>query len=384
VDGRNKSGHDEVDGPCSKGIECHNVVVMKRHKEGAAHMKISTIGLDTSKRLFQVHGVDASDEVVLRKQFRRAQILKFFAELPPCLVGIEACAASHYWAREIGALGHEVRLVPPIRVKAYVKRGAKNDAADAAAICEAVTRRCIRFVPIKTVEQQQALILHRARQLLIDQRTRLGNSIRAHLAEFGIIAAKGEAGFTALLQVLTDAEDTRLPPIARGALALLADQFEVADQQIGKLDRQILAWHQGNEDSRRLATVPQFGPIIASALVAKVGDASRFKRARQLPAWIGLVPSQHSTAGVQRLGHITKAGDRYLRKLLVLAAMGMIRRARAGRDVPPWFKELLGKKEPKLAAIALANKLARIAWVILVRKETYKTPRELEAAIVAA
>jgi len=256
-------------------------------------MQISTIGLDTSKRLFQVHGVDACDEVVLRKQFRRAQILKFFADLPPCLVGIEACAASHYWAREIVALGHEVRLVPPVRVKAYVKRGAKNDAADAAAICEAVTRRCIRFVPIKTVEQQQALMLHRARQLLIDQRTRLSNAIRAHLAEFGIVAAKGEAGFTALLQVLADAEDARLPPIARQALTFLAEQFGGADQQISQLDREILAWHQGNEDSLRLATVPQFGPIISSALVAKVGDASRFKRARQLSAWIGLVPSQH-------------------------------------------------------------------------------------------
>ena len=347
-------------------------------------MQVSTIGLDTSKRVFQVHGVDADQQVVIRKQLKRTQVLKYFAGLRPCLVGIEACAASHYWAREIGAFGHEVRLVPPVRAKAYVKRGRKNDAADAAAICEAVTRLSIQFVTVKTVEQQEALVLHRTRDLLVKQCTQLCNSIRGHLAEFGIVAAKGNAGFKTLLAVLGNQEDPRLPTAARGVLALLAEHWQAATQRLDAIDRQILAWHRGNDDSRRLATVPQFGPIIASALVAKVGDATRFRRARDLSAWIGIVPSQHSTAGKDRLGHITKAGDRYLRKLLMLAAMGMVRRAKAGRDVPPWFKELLGRKAPKLAAIALANKLARIAWVILVRKETYKTPQQLEAAVATA
>jgi len=347
-------------------------------------MQVSTIGLDTSKRVFQVHGVDANHQVVVRKQLKRPQVLKYFAELPPCLVGIEACAASHYWAREIRVFGHEVRLVPPVRVKAYIKRGRKNDAADAAAICEAVTRPSMQCVPIKTVAQQEALVLHRGRDLLVRQCTQLCNSIRGHMAEFGIVAAKGNAGFKTLLVIVANQEDTRLPTAVRGVLALLAEQWEMAARRLDGIERQILAWHRGNNDSCRLATVPQFGPIIASALVAKVGDATRFQRPRDLPAWIGLVPSQHSTGGKERLGHITKAGDRYLRRLLMLAAMGMVRRAKAGREVPPWFKELLGRKAPKLAAIALANKLARIAWVILVRKETYKTPQQLEAAIAAA
>lgn len=347
-------------------------------------MQVSTIGLDTSKRVFQVHGVDIDHQVIIRKQLKRAQVLKYFAALPSCLVGIEACAASHYWAREIGALGHEVRLVPPVRVKAYIKRGRKNDAADAAAICEAVTRPSMRFVPIKTVAQQEALVLHRGRDLLVKQCTQLCNSIRGHLAEFGIVAAKGNAGFNSLLVVVGNQEDTRLPAAVRGILSLLAEQWQVTTQRIDAIERQIVLWHRGNEDSCRLATVPHFGPIIASALVAKVGDASRFHRARDLPAWIGVVPSQHSSGGKERLGHITKAGDRYLRKLLMLAAMGMVRRAKAGREVPPWFKELLGRKPPKLAAIAMANKLARIAWVILIRKETYKTPQQLEAAMAAA
>ena len=281
-------------------------------------------------------------------------------------------------------MGHEVRLVPPVRAKAYVKRGRKNDAADAAAICEAVTRPSMQCVPIKTVAQQDALVLHRARDLLVKQCTQLCNSIRGHLSEFGIIAAKGNAGYKTLLAVVGDHEDARLPTAARGVLTLLAEQWQAATQRLDSLQRQIVLWHRGNEDSCRLATVPQFGPIIASALVAKVGDATRFHRARDLSAWIGVVPSQHSTAGKERLGHITKAGDRYLRKLLMLAAMGMVRRAKAGRDVPPWLKELLARKAPKLAAIAMANKLARIAWVILVRKETYKTPQQLEAAIGAA
>jgi transposase len=347
-------------------------------------MQVSTIGLDTSKRVFQIHGVDATDHVVVRKQLKRPQVLKYFAELPPCLVGIEACAASHYWAREIRAFGHEVRLVPPVRVKAYIKRGRKNDAADAAAICEAVTRPSMQFVPVKTVAQQEALVLHRGRDLLVKQCTQLCNSIRGHMAEFGIVAAKGNAGFKALLAVVANQEDTRLPTTVRGVLALLAEQWELAARRVDGTERQILAWHRGNDDSCRLATVPQLGPIIASAIVSKVGDATRFRRPRDLSAWIGLVPSQHSTGGKERLGHITKAGDRYLRRLLMLAAMGMVRRAKAGREVPPWFKELLGRKAPKLAAIALANKLARIAWVILVRKETYKTPQQLEAAIAAA
>jgi transposase len=262
-----------------------------------------------------------------------------------------------------------------------VKWGHKNDAADAAACYEAVMRPSMRFVPAKTVEQQAALMLHRARQLLIEQRTRLGNAIRAHLAEIGIIAKKGAAGLSALLAMIAHPEDDHVPAVVRPILATLVAQWRAADEQIEALSRQIVAWHKNSADSLRLATIPQIGPIIASALVATAGDVTRFKNGRQFAAWIGLVPSQNSTGGKERLGAITKTGDRYLRQLLVVAASGMIRRVRANPAVSPWLAQLLARKPAKQAAVALANKLARIAWAVLAKGETYRTPAaEPEAA----
>jgi transposase len=336
--------------------------------------KIITIGLDIAKQVFQVHGVDAAGGVVLSRQLRRGEVRKFFAKLAGCVVGMEACASAHYWAREIVALGHEVRLMPPTRVKAYGRRGRKNDRADAAACCEAVTRPSMCFVPIKTPDQQAALMLHRARQMLIEQRTRLGNAIRAHLGELGIVARKGAGGLAALLLMLETAQDERVPAAIRPILRPLVEQWRGAALQIAVLDRQIAAWHASNDASRRLATIPQIGPIIASALLATAGDAARFKNGRQFAAWIGLVPSQNSTGGKERLGAITKAGDRYLRQLLVVAASGMIRRVRANPRLSPWLAQLLARKPAKQAAVALANKLARIAWALLATGQTYRTP----------
>jgi transposase len=336
--------------------------------------KISTIGLDIAKRVFQVHGVDDAGKVVVRRQLRRGEVLKFFRKLAPCLVGMEACGSAHYWARQISALGHEVRLMAPRRVKAYVKWGAKNDPADAEGCCEAVGRPNMRFVPIKSVEQQEILMMHRARSLLVKQGTQLSNAIRGHLAEFGIVAAKGVAGFTALLAVIAKEGEPAMPATAHGALATLAAQWQANRLQIEALDQQIVAWHRSNGDSLRLASVPQFGPILSSALVASIGDPQRFKNGRRYAASLGLVPRQETTGGVPRLGPITKAGDGYLRRLLVLAAIGMIRRVRANPALMPWFAKLLARKPPKEAAVALANKLARIAWAILAKGGTYQAP----------
>jgi transposase len=341
--------------------------------------KISTIGLDIAKQVFQVHGVGESGEVVVRRQLRRSEVLRFFGKQPRCVVGMEACASAHYWAREIAALGHDVRLMPPTRVKPYVKWGRKNDRVDAAACYEAVTRPSMRFVPVKTLDQQAALMLHRARQLLIEQRTRLGNAIRAHMAEIGIIARKGTAGLSALLAMIAHPEDEHVPVAVRPILATLTAQWHAADEQIDALSGQIMAWHKNNDASLRLATIPQIGPIIASALVATAGDVTRFKNGRQFAAWIGLVPRQNSTGGKERLGAITKTGDRYLRQLLVVAASGMIRRVRANPALQPWLAQLLARKPAKQAAVALANKLARIAWVLLAKGETYRASAPEEA-----
>lgn len=334
--------------------------------------EVSTIGLDIAKRVFQVHGVDAAGAVVWRRQLRRTEVVKFFAALPPCLVGLEACGTAHHWGREIAALGHRVRLMPPTRVKPYVRWGKKNDKVDAQACCEAVSRPSMQFVPLKSVSEQAALMIHRGRQLLVEQRTRLGNAIRAHLAELGIVARKGQAGFAALLAMIERPEGDHLPAAVRPVLAVLAEQWRSLGSQIAALERQIRVWHQRNPDSRRLATIPQIGPILASALVATAGDARRFKSGRQFAAWIGLVPRQNSTGGTQRLGSITKAGDRYLRQLLVVAATGLIRRARANPEIAPWFARLLARMPARKATVALANKMARIAWALLTQKTTYR------------
>lgn len=345
-------------------------------------MKVSTIGLDIAKRVFQVDGGDEAGQTVLRRQLRRSEVVTFFKKLPPCRVGMEACAAAHYWGREIAAFGHEVLLMPPTRVKPYVGRGKKNDRADAAACREAMSRPNMKFVPLKTVEQQAALALHRARQLLIEQRTSLRNAIRGHLAEFGVVAIKGDSGFKALIALLANRQDTTVPPAIRPVLAPLVTQWRFAVEQIDILDQQITDWHKANSDSRRVATIPQFGPIIASAFVATVSEPRRFKNGRQCSAWVGLVPSQHSTGGKTCLGPITKCGDRYLRQLLVVGASGLIRRVRKDPTVSPWVAELLKRMPAKKAAIAVANKMARTAWAVLVSGQSYVPP--VQRTIVAA
>jgi transposase len=333
-----------------------------------------TIGVDLAKSVFQVHGVDAAGTVVVRRQLRRGQVLPFFKKHPPCLVGMEACATSHHWGREIEGLGHEVRLMPPRYVKPYVKRN-KNDAADAEAICEAVTRPTMRFVEIKTPDQQSALMLHRTRHLFIRQRTTLINALRAHLAEFGIVAGVGRLGVERLLKVIEDGEDDRVPPMARDCLLALRDQLDLVKRQILDADRRILAWHRASKVSQRLDDIPGVGPLIATALVASVPDPHAFKSGRDLAAWIGLVPKQNSTGGKERLGHISKAGNRYLRMLLVAGALSVIRRAKqVGYTRRPWLTKLLQRRSTKIAAIALANKIARTAWAMMTQGTFYKEP----------
>lgn len=336
--------------------------------------EVSTIGLDLAKNVFQIHGVDGSGRTVIRRQLRRGQVLPFFKKLPPCLVGMEACATSHYWAREITALGHEVRMMPARYVKPYVKRN-KNDMADAEAICEAVTRPSMRFVPIKTPDQQSVLMLHRTRELFVRQRIMLVNALRAHLAEFGIVAGVGRNGLEKLLEVIADDGDERIPLEARSCLLALRDQLALVKRQILEADRRILAWHRASEMSRRLDDIPGVGPLIATALVASIPDPEAFRSGRDLSAWIGLVPKQNSTGGKERLGHISKAGNRYLRKLLVVGALSVIRRAKqTGSTRRPWLAALMARRSTKVAAIALANKIARIAWAMMVRGTCYREP----------
>jgi transposase len=317
--------------------------------------------------------------VVIRRQLKRRYVLSFFEKLPPCLIGIEACASSHYWSRELQGLGHTVRLMPPAYVKPYVKRQ-KNDAADAEAICEAVTRANMRFVPTKTPEQQSGLMLHRTRHLFIRQQTSVINAIRAHLAEFGIVAPVGRKGVEDLLRVIADANDNRVPEVVRGCLAALGGQLLGLKKQILEFDRLILAWHRSNQTSRRLNCIPGVGPLLATALVATVGDPKAFRSGRNFSAWIGLVPKQHSSGGRDRLGSISKQGDRYLRSLFVAGALAVIRYAKIhGTKYRPWVAALLARRPTKVAAIALANKLARMAWAMMSTGEPYNYPPGLRA-----
>ncbi|RWC12757.1 IS110 family transposase [Mesorhizobium sp.] len=327
--------------------------------------KVSTIGLDVAKHVFQVHGVDAQGAVVVRRKLRRDDVVAFFTSLPACLIGIEACATSHHWARVLTALGHEVRLMPASYVKPYVKRQ-KNDASDAEAICEAVTRPTMRFVPTKSEEQQSVLMLHRVRELLIRQRTMLVNALRGHLAELGIITRQGATGLSMLVALVEDEGNDLIPPLARSALFLLVQQLREVHEKVGELDRQIHIWHRSHELSRRLETIPGIGPITASAIVATVTDASLFKSGRQLAAWLGLVPRQNSSGGKDRLGRISKQGDPYIRRLLVVGAHAVLRFCRKGKAAPTrWAAELLAKKPYNVVAVALANKMARIVWALM-------------------
>ena len=326
---------------------------------------IITIGVDLAKNVFQVHGVNVSGEPVIRRQLRRSRVLPFFKKLSPCLVGMEACATAHHWARQLSELGHEVKLMPPHYVKPYVKRN-KNDAADAEAICEAVTRPSMRFVSVKSVEQQGILMIHRTRELLIRQRTMLINAIRAHMAEFGLVAPAGVPQVKKLLGIIADPDDARLDPVARTCLEALVRQYQSLDQEVEAAEKRILTWHRSNEVSRRLESIPGIGPIIASALTVSISDADVFRNGRELAAWIGLVPRQNATGGKQRLGKISKQGDQYLRWLLVAGAMSVIRHAkRRGTLNQPWLDNIIERKPAKVAAVALANKNARIVWALL-------------------
>src|SRR3989304_2435480 len=327
---------------------------------------VTTIGLDIAKSVFQVHGVDAEGNVLIRRQLKRRYVLGFSEKLQPCPVGIEAWATSHHWSRELKALGHTVRLMPPAYVKPYVKRQ-KNDAADAEAICEAVTRANMRFVETKTPEQQSCLMFHRTRHLFIRQQTSVINAIRAHLAEFGIVAAGGRKGVEPLLAGAADAKDQRVPELARACVAALGAQLCRLKAQILEFDRRILAWHRSNETSRRLDEIPGIGPALATALVASVADPKAFRSGRHFSAWLGLVPKQHSSGGKDKLGRISKKSDRSLRSLFPAGALAVIRYAKLhGTKHRPWLTALLARRPTKVAAIALANKIARMAWAMMV------------------
>ncbi|MFZ4783737.1 MAG: IS110 family transposase [Armatimonadaceae bacterium] len=338
---------------------------------------VTTIGLDIAKSVFQVHGIDAESKVVIRQQLKRARVVAFFTKLQSCRVGIEACASSHHWARELTALGHEVKLMPPAYVKPYVKRQ-KNDAADAEAICEAVQRPSMRFVPIKAPESQAGLVLHRTRHLLVRQMVAVINALRAHLAEFGIVAPQGRQGVEQLVGIINDEKDARIPGLVRTCLFALAIQLDMLKRQIHILDKRLVGWHRTNETCRRLDAIPGVGPALATALVASVSDPQVFKSGRDFSAWVGLVPKQNSSGGKEKLGSITKQGDRYLRSLFCAGALAVIRQAQKhGTKQRPWLTKLLERRPTKVAAIALANKLARMAWAIMASGEAYKEPLAL-------
>ena len=329
-------------------------------------MQVATIGVDLAKHVFQLHAVGPDGSVVLRQKLRRGQMIGFFAKLPPCLVGMEACGSAHHWAREIRALGHEVRLMPAHYVKAYVKRG-KNDAADAEAICEAVTRPTMRFVAIKTKEQQAALVMHRTRELLVRQRTQAVNALRGLLGEFGITEPQGIWHVGRLRAHL---EQDTVPDPGRSVLLLLVEQLDDIEARVKQIDDEILAWHRANPVSRQLAKIPGIGPLIASAIVATVADASLFKSGREFAAWLGLVPRQKSTGGKPRLGRITRHGDTYIRRLLVIGAQSALQGSKEVKE-NAWVRGLMSRCARLKVAVALANKTARIAWAIMAKGENY-------------
>ena len=344
--------------------------------------QIIRIGMDTSKHIFQLHGVDAAERPVLRRRLRRHEMLAFFVKLPPTIIGMEACAASHYWARQLGELGHEVKLIAPQHVKAYVKRN-KNDGRDAEALCEAMSRPTMQFVPVKTEEQQAALMLMGVREQLIKRNTQLGNAIRGYAAEFGLITAKGTDKIEPLLARI--AQDGSLPELAREMFAIQGRDYARLQVELKAIEARLRVWHRANADSRRLAKIPGVGPICAVTLVLKAPDPHAFSSGRHFAAWMGLTPKDHSTAGKTRIGKITRAGDERLRSVLVSGATSVIQQAKKGRGrQPPWLVALLARKPPKLAAVALANKTARIAWKLLTTGESYDGGRMSGASAIAA
>lgn len=334
-------------------------------------MKITTIGLDLAKNVLQIHGADTRGKAVVKKGLKRAQVLPYFANLAPCLIGMEACGSAHYWARKLEGLGHTVKLMAPQFVKPYVKTN-KNDAADAEAICEAVTRPTMRFVPIKNGEQQAVLALHRARQGVVKARTAQANQIRGLLAEYGIAIPQGISHIAKHVPEILEDGENGLPGVVRPLIDRLGAHLKELDRQVGELEVQIQTWHRANDASRRLAEIPGIGPITASALVASIGDAKSFDNGRQLAAWLGIVPRQNSSGGKQTLLGISKRGDTYLRTLLIHGARAVIRVAeRKVNHANSWLAGVMGRRNKNVAAVALANKNARIVWALLARDRRY-------------
>jgi transposase len=365
---------DGVERPFETASKVPNVVALRASQRKDRSMeKIITIGLDLAKSVFQVHGIAGDGTVVVRRALRRSQVLDFFRGIEPCCVGIEACASSHYWANAIRQVGHMVRMMPPSYVKAYVKRN-KTDAADAEAICEAVSRPTMRFVPIKTPDEQAACMMLKTRELFVRQRSQTANAMRAHLAELGIIAAAGMTSIAKLILILRDADDARLPAAARAALLEMAEQIEMLNARVEKLDTKIVAAVKADEIARRLTSIPGVGPIIAATVRATIQDPAAFKTGRDLAAWIGITPRANSSGGKERLGRISKQGNKQLRTLLIVGATSILKQARRGVKLSSWIISLMARRPYKVVAVALANKIARTIWALLVKGGTYQAP----------
>jgi transposase len=327
------------------------------------------IGLDIAKSVFQLHGVDGNEAVVLRRQLRRSEMVRYFEKLPPALVAIEACGSAHHWARVLQSFGHEVRLIPPQYVKPYVKRG-KNDAADAEALCEAVTRPTMRFVPVKSRERQAACMLMTVRERLVGVKSQLSNAIRSYAAEFGIVGPAGRQNVNALIKRIL--EEDSLPELARELFSFQAKEYAAVEARLEEIDAKLMKWHRADDLSQRIATIPGIGPIGSTMLSMKAPPAAGFSSGRQFAAWLGLTPKDHSTGGRTRLGGITKAGDPSIRATLIVGATALLRHVRKGRTkASPWLAAILQRKPPKLVAIALANKFARIAWRLMISGGVY-------------